>query len=118
MNNPMSWTLSVPMSHPARTLHTILTTVATEFGYVEVSDETLRNLMGAAAGSDRPISNATLYRMRAELMDLGMIQIENVYGSTFAKGMAKVATRRYELALTPPAHIGTTHTDLFEGVSR
>lgn len=118
MNNLMSWTFRVPMSHIARTMHNILTAMADESGHVEVTDEMLRSLMGVASGSDRPISVATLYRLRAELMNLEMIQIENVYGSTYATGMAKVSTRRYQLALTPPAHIDATHADLLGEVSR
>lgn len=118
MNNPMSWTFRVPMSHAARTMHGILTTMASESGRVELDDETLRDLMGTLVNSDEPISRSSLYRLRAELLDLGMIQIENVYGNTFARGMSKVSTRHYQLAMTPPAHISTTHTDLFEGVSR
>lgn len=101
MNKLLIWTLSVPMTHPTRTMHTILTAMASGSGYVEVNDQTLQKMTGVASGSSRPTSPTSLYRMRVELVNLGMVQIENVYDATLGEGSPKVLTRRYWLATAP-----------------
>lgn len=118
MKNSASWTINVPMSHAARTMYTVLAALASPSGHVDVDDEALRSALGLMSGSRQPMSRSSLYRLRTELLDLGMISIENVYDSTPKVGGPRITFRNYRVAMTPPAHIDATHANLLGEVSR
>lgn len=97
------WSMCVPMSHTARTLYMILRSLVHEKEGPEtrkVTDDDLRRLMGITEGTKVP-SRTTLYRIRAELTDLDMLQVENVYGHSAGTGAPKVISRRYLVRREP-----------------
>lgn len=97
------WSLCIPMSHTARTLYTILRSLVNEKEGPEtrkVSDDDLRMAIGISEGIKVP-SRTTLYRIRGELIDLDMLQVENLYDRTAGVGAPKIVARRYLVRREP-----------------
>lgn len=101
MATSLTWPLSVPMTHAARTLHSIFMEMASPSGEFEADDITICFLVGQANGDRAPISDKSLYRLRNELVNLGLVGFENVYDTSPGMGAPKVLTRRYRLAMAP-----------------
>lgn len=97
----LTWPLSVPMTHAARTLYSIFVDLASPSGEFEADDVTICSLVGQVNGDRAPISDKSLYRLRSELVNLNLVGFENVYDTSPGMGAPKVLSRRYRLATAP-----------------
>lgn len=102
-----NWSIYVPMSHQARTLYIILRSMidnsdGSKANTRKTTDEDLRIALGVTEGTKIP-SRATLYRLRAELVGLDMIHVENVLAPPSRPGQPKVTSRRYLVRRDPHA---------------